>query len=195
MISALPRCNCDLRKCVARCVVTVMGQDAPMTLHRWTVLDLSWMESCPDGGWVCPAQVVAMAVLSAAWLAAAVLQKEHTGQAASSLWEGYHDPLAWLVLLWPALGQYSSGEITAVAAQSRSAFCHQQQNCCPPPAPHARLEPHHCRVTVGSDTVQAPALSSKRPASPVTAHARGRPASPVLHCAASAAGSARRPGR
>ena len=62
-----------------------------------------------------------MAVLSAGWLGAAALQKEGSGQAVSSLWEGYRDPLAWLVLLWPALGQYSSGEITAVAAQSRCA--------------------------------------------------------------------------
>ena len=73
-----------------------------------------------------------MAVLSAGWLAAAALQKEHEGQAVSSLWEGYQDPVAWLVLLWPALGQYSSGEITAVAAQSRSALllC---INCLAPP--------------------------------------------------------------
>jgi hypothetical protein len=60
-----------------------------------------------------------MAVLSVAWLAVAVLQKGVEGQPVTSLWGGYGDPLAWLVLLWPAVGQYSSGEISAVAAQSR----------------------------------------------------------------------------
>lgn len=79
-------------------------------------------------GW----QVLSMAVLSVGWLAVAVLQKGVEGQPVTSLWDGYTDPLAWLVLLWPAVGQYSSGEISAVAAQSRCAaahgFCHSEHS-------------------------------------------------------------------
>ena len=64
-------------------------------------------------------QVLAMALLSVGWLGAALLQKSVDHQPVTSLWGGYADPVAWLVLLWPAVGQYSSGEISAVAAQSR----------------------------------------------------------------------------
>lgn len=63
-----------------------------------------------------------MAVLSAVWLGTALVQAAGQGQPPTSLWEGFRDPVAWLVLLWPAIGQYSSGEISAVAAQSRCLF-------------------------------------------------------------------------
>ena len=39
----------------------------------------------------------------------------------STLWQGYGDPVAWLVLLWPALGQYSTGEAAQVAGQAKYA--------------------------------------------------------------------------
>ena len=65
------------------------------------------------------AQVVAMAVLSLCWLGVAALQETQQGAPVTDLWQGYGDPLAWLVLLWPALGQYSTGEAAQVAGQAK----------------------------------------------------------------------------
>ncbi|CAL8463602.1 g3136 [Coccomyxa elongata] len=64
-------------------------------------------------------KVMTMAVLSLGWLGTAAIGKLQQGDAVVSLWEGYHDPLAWLVLLWPAIGQYSTGEAAQVAGQAR----------------------------------------------------------------------------
>lgn len=60
-----------------------------------------------------------MAVLSLGWLGVAAIGKLQQGDDAVSLWEGFRDPLAWLVLLWPAIGQYSTGEAAQVAGQAR----------------------------------------------------------------------------
>ena len=76
-------------------------------------------------------QVVTMAVLSVCWLIAAGIFEVEQSAPLSSLWQGYGDPVAWLVLLWPALGQYSTGEAAQVAGQAK---------CAPalytPPFPH-----------------------------------------------------------
>ena len=75
-----------------------------------------------------------MAVLSLCWLGAAALLEVEQKAPLSGLWGGYGDPLAWLVLLWPALGQYSTGEAAQVAGQAKCApwplihpSCLQQQ--------------------------------------------------------------------
>ena len=62
-----------------------------------------------------------MAVLSLGWLGLAAIGKLEQGDQVVSLWEGFRDPLAWLVLLWPAVGQYSTGEAAQVAGQARYA--------------------------------------------------------------------------
>ena len=59
-----------------------------------------------------------MAVLSCCWLGAAAILEVEQSAPLSSLWQGYGDPLAWLVLLWPAVGQYSTGEAAQVAGQA-----------------------------------------------------------------------------
>lgn len=60
-----------------------------------------------------------MAVLSSAWLGVDFLRAAQQGQPGSMLWDGYQDPIAWLVLLWPAVGQYSTGEAAQVAGQAK----------------------------------------------------------------------------
>ena len=67
-------------------------------------------------------QVVSMAVLSICWLGAAAILEVEQSAPLSSLWQGYGDPLAWLVLLWPAIGQYSTGEAAQVAGQAKCAL-------------------------------------------------------------------------
>ena len=62
-----------------------------------------------------------MAVLSCCWLGAAAILEVEQSAPLSSLWQGYGDPLAWLVLLWPAVGQYSTGEAAQVAGQAKCA--------------------------------------------------------------------------
>ncbi len=64
-------------------------------------------------------QVMTMAVLSLGWLGAAAVSEVQQGEPIVTLWEGYRDPIAWLVLLWPAVGQYSTGEAAQVAGQAR----------------------------------------------------------------------------
>ncbi len=64
-------------------------------------------------------QVCSMAVLSLCWLGVAAIQETTQGAPVTDLWQGYRDPLAWLVLLWPALGQYSTGEAAQVAGQAK----------------------------------------------------------------------------
>ncbi|EIE27659.1 hypothetical protein COCSUDRAFT_39263 [Coccomyxa subellipsoidea C-169] len=63
--------------------------------------------------------VMTMAVLSLGWLGAAAVSEVQQGEPIVTLWEGYRDPIAWLVLLWPAVGQYSTGEAAQVAGQAR----------------------------------------------------------------------------
>jgi hypothetical protein len=65
------------------------------------------------------AQVITMAVLSVGWLGVDAARGAQQGRPASALWEGYGDVIAWLVLLWPAVGQYSTGEAAQVAGQAR----------------------------------------------------------------------------
>ena len=64
-------------------------------------------------------QVIAMAALSLCWLGVAAVRVVQQGEPVADLWQGYRDPLAWLVLLWPALGQYSTGEAAQVAGQAK----------------------------------------------------------------------------
>lgn len=64
-------------------------------------------------------QVMAMALLSLGWLGWAAVGELQQGRPVASLWEGFRDPVAWLVMLWPALGQYSTGEAAQVAGQAR----------------------------------------------------------------------------
>ena len=75
-----------------------------------------------------------MAVLSVCWLVAAGVFEVEQSAPLSDLWQGYGDPVAWLVLLWPALGQYSTGEAAQVAGQAKCApvLC---THCSPVAAP------------------------------------------------------------
>lgn len=63
-----------------------------------------------------------MAVLSVCWLIAAGVLEVEQSVPLTNLWQGYGDPVAWLVLLWPALGQYSTGEAAQVAGQAKCAL-------------------------------------------------------------------------
>lgn len=91
-----------------------------------------------------------MAVLSLGWLGTAAIGKLQQGDEVVSLWEGYHDPLAWLVLLWPAIGQYSTGEAAQVAGQARYA-----QLLCKLPLYLLRLPLHSMAFPAGSMFVLA----------------------------------------
>ena len=51
-----------------------------------------------------------MAVCSATWLAITIAVFVGNHQRPTAVWEGYRDPIGWLVLLWPALGAATPGE-------------------------------------------------------------------------------------
>ena len=57
-----------------------------------------------------PRQLIVMAVCSATWLAITIAVFVGNHQRPTAVWEGYRDPIGWLVLLWPALGAAAPGE-------------------------------------------------------------------------------------
>ena len=67
-----------------------------------------------------------MAFLSFIWLGADIIHNVWIGKSAFSVWAGFCDPIAWLVLLWPAVGPWSTAEIAQVEAQSRISASHGQ---------------------------------------------------------------------
>ena len=52
-----------------------------------------------------------MAVCSATWLAITIAVFVGNHRRPTAVWEGYRDPIAWAVLLWPALGAHISVNI------------------------------------------------------------------------------------
>ena len=49
-------------------------------------------------------QLIVMALCSATWLAITIAVFVGNHQRPTAVWEGYRDPIAWAVLLWPAIG-------------------------------------------------------------------------------------------
>ena len=72
------------------------------------------------------AKLSVMACMSILWLISDALYKVATHQSVLSLWAGFRNPVAWLVLLWPALGPWSTAEIAQIEAQSRISASHGQ---------------------------------------------------------------------
>ena len=72
------------------------------------------------------AKLSVMACMSFLWLFADVLYKIAIGKAVVSIWAGWQNPVAWLVLLWPAIGPWSTAEIAQIEAQSRISASHGQ---------------------------------------------------------------------
>lgn len=71
-------------------------------------------------------KLTVMACLSFVWLIADIVHKVLIGKGAISVWAGFRNPVAWLVLLWPAVGPWSTAEIAQVEAQSRISASHGQ---------------------------------------------------------------------
>jgi hypothetical protein len=63
----------------------------------------AWRRAGADGcaGGV---QLIVMALCSATWLAITIAVFVGNHQRPTAVWEGYRDPIAWAVLLWPAIG-------------------------------------------------------------------------------------------
>ena len=72
------------------------------------------------------AKLSVMAILSALWLVADILSQLAHGRPASAVWPGYGHAVLWLVLLWPAIGPWTTGEITQIEAQARISASHGQ---------------------------------------------------------------------
>lgn len=72
------------------------------------------------------AKLTVMACLSVVWLLADVVYKVSIGKPVLSIWAGFRNPVAWLVLLWPAVGPWSTAEIAQIEAQSRISASHGQ---------------------------------------------------------------------
>lgn len=72
------------------------------------------------------AKLSVMACMSFLWLGADVVYKVSIGQPVVSIWAGWQNPVAWLVLLWPAIGPWSTAEIAQIEAQSRISASHGQ---------------------------------------------------------------------
>jgi len=51
-------------------------------------------------------QLIVMALCSATWLAITIAVFVGNHQRPTAVWEGYRDPIAWAVLLWPAIGAH-----------------------------------------------------------------------------------------
>lgn len=71
-------------------------------------------------------KLTVMACLSFVWLITDIVHKVAIGKGAISVWAGFQNPVAWLVLLWPAVGPWSTAEIAQVEAQSRISASHGQ---------------------------------------------------------------------
>ena len=72
------------------------------------------------------AKLSVMAILSALWLVADILSQLAHGRPASAVWPGYGHVVLWCVLLWPAIGPWTTGEITQIEAQARISASHGQ---------------------------------------------------------------------
>ena len=72
------------------------------------------------------AKLTVMACMSILWLLSDAIYKVSTHQSVVSIWAGFRNPVAWLVLLWPALGPWSTAEIAQIEAQSRISASHGQ---------------------------------------------------------------------
>ena len=72
------------------------------------------------------AKLTVMACMSFLWLLADVLYKVSISKPIVSIWAGFRNPIAWLVLLWPAVGPWSTAEIAQIEAQSRISASHGQ---------------------------------------------------------------------
>lgn len=82
--------------------------------------------SCFPATDLAAAKLSVMACMSFLWLASDAVYKVSTHQSVRSIWAGFRNPVAWLVLLWPALGPWSTAEIAQIEAQSRISASHGQ---------------------------------------------------------------------
>ena len=82
--------------------------------------------SCFPATDLAAAKLTVMACMSFLWLISDALYKVATHQPVLSIWAGFRNPVAWLVLLWPAIGPWSTAEIAQIEAQSRISASHGQ---------------------------------------------------------------------
>ena len=82
--------------------------------------------SCFPATDLAAAKLSVMACMSILWLVSDAVYKVSTHQPVSSIWAGWRSPIAWLVLLWPAIGPWSTAEIAQIEAQSRISASHGQ---------------------------------------------------------------------
>ncbi|KAL3139556.1 hypothetical protein ABBQ38_003876 [Trebouxia sp. C0009 RCD-2024] len=82
--------------------------------------------SCFPATDLAAAKLSVMACMSMLWLVSDAVYKVSTHQSVRSIWAGFRNPVAWLVLLWPALGPWSTAEIAQIEAQSRISASHGQ---------------------------------------------------------------------
>lgn len=82
--------------------------------------------SCFPATDLAAAKLTVMACMSFLWLISDALYKVATHQSVLSMWAGFRNPIAWLVLLWPAIGPWSTAEIAQIEAQSRISASHGQ---------------------------------------------------------------------
>ena len=82
--------------------------------------------SCFPATDLAAAKLTVMAFMSFLWLISDALYKVATHQSVLSIWAGFRNPVAWLVLLWPAVGPWSTAEIAQIEAQSRISASHGQ---------------------------------------------------------------------
>lgn len=82
--------------------------------------------SCFPATDLAAAKLTVMAGMSLLWLLSDVIYKVAIGQSVLSIWAGWHNPVAWLILLWPAIGPWSTAEIAQIEAQSRISASHGQ---------------------------------------------------------------------
>ena len=82
--------------------------------------------SCFPATDLAAAKLTVMAGMSFLWLLSDVIYKVAIGQSVLSIWAGWHNPVAWLILLWPAIGPWSTAEIAQIEAQSRISASHGQ---------------------------------------------------------------------
>ena len=82
--------------------------------------------SCFPATDLAAAKLTVMACMSFLWLISDALYKVATHQSVLLIWAGFRNPVAWLVLLWPAIGPWSTAEIAQIEAQSRISASHGQ---------------------------------------------------------------------
>lgn len=82
--------------------------------------------SCFPATDLAAAKLSVMACMSFLWLISDAIYKVSTHQSVRTIWAGFRNPVAWLVLLWPAIGPWSTAEIAQIEAQSRISASHGQ---------------------------------------------------------------------